>query len=488
MFLSVAARQPDSIAVESGADRLTYRDLERLVRRYAAAFAVVPAPCILIALPRGADAYASILAAGLAGGFYAPVNEASPPEKLLNIAARLEPDIIVAAADTGRRLAASAPRALCIDPAHLPSEAAFTGDGTRHATAYVIFTSGSTGQPKGVVISRRALNHYVGWVGGSHSVLASDRVAQYNNLAFDVSVFDIYGALCLGATLVPIDGKVDRLFPARAVARERITVWASVPSVISLMMSAGDVTWANLNTIRLFTFAGEPLFREHVEAIFAACPHAVVQNSYGPTETTVTMTEILLLPERYLHACGGPSVSIGPPIRGMQIHLLGGASADEGEIVITGPQVADGYWRDPERTAGVFREITLDGMTALRYYSGDWAERRDGLLYFKERIDFQVKIRGYRIELEEVAGAIRQCGWPILCVFKWRESLVALVECEDDQGFDAASLRVALAGHLEAYAIPEEIHRVDKLPRNENDKIDRKLAARMFEALAPDAG
>jgi D-alanine--poly(phosphoribitol) ligase subunit 1 len=483
LFLARAASKPDAVAVQTGSVRHTYGALEMRTRQFAACFAANPAPRVLIALPRGLDAYAAMLGAALAGGFYAPVNEASPVEKQRQITNQLDPDFIVAPAAVAQQLASAARGPVCIDPATLLSDAAFTGPGRRHRIAYIIFTSGSTGNPKGVVISHPALAHYIHWIKASGSIRPGDRVSQFNNLAFDVSVFDIYGALCLGATLVPIASRGDRMFPARAIGREKLTTWTSVPSVLNLMMTAEDVTWENLNTVRLFTFAGEPLLRQHLEAIFAVCPGAVIQNAYGPTETTVTVTSLMLTRDDYVDACRGAAVSIGPAIPGMNLHLAGGATEDDGELVIVGPQVADGYWQNPARTAQSFRDYEASGGKVRAYFTGDLAERHGEHVFFKERIDFQVKIRGNRVELDEVAAAIHACGWATICVFKWNEVLVALIECPDTASFDAEALRTGMEAHIESFAIPEEIHAVSQLPRNENDKIDRKLAALLFESL-----
>ncbi len=120
------------------------------------------------------------------------------------------------------------------------------------------------------------------------------------------------------------------------------------------------------------------------------------------------------------------------------------------------------------------------------YFTGDWAERRGTDLYFRERIDFQVKVRGFRIELDEVAAAVRACGYPVTCVFKRGDTLGCVVESPSmDSVFDETELRSALARKLEPHAIPERIVMVDHIPRNENEKLDRKKAAAMMEeALA----
>lgn len=481
LFLDRASQQPAHPAVVTDDITIDYAAMENRVRRLAAIFAGRPQPKVVIALPQGADAYAAMFAAALAGGFYAPLNLNSPQDKLARIVTMVEPDFIVGEAHLTALLKQHAPRAVVVDPADLSKTETFAGRGARHELAYVIFTSGSTGTPKGVMIPRVALDHYVGWTIRSMRIGPSDRVSQHPNIAFDVSVMDTYGALCSGAALYPLIGAGDRLRPAGFIERHRLTIWISVPSVVSLMMQAGDVTPENLKSLRRLVFCGEPLLREHLDALFAACPDTLVENSYGPTETTVTMTSLPLKAGRYADACR-TSVALGDPIPDMDVYLVGGPHQNEGEIVITGPQVALGYWSDPERSAQSFRTISVGGRQVRAYFSGDWAERHGRHIFFKERVDFQVKIHGYRIELDEIAGVIRDNGWPVVCVFKRKESLVAFIERRGDRTLDLAALRSALARRLEPYAIPEYIRLIDRIPRTENDKLDRAAVMALFEA------
>jgi D-alanine--poly(phosphoribitol) ligase subunit 1 len=459
---------------------VTYAQLESRVRQFAAAVAETTATGVIVALPQGAEAYASMLGTGLAGAYYAPLNVDAPLEKLLRIVGLMQPDVIVAESAFGDLLRRAAPQARIVAPEALTA-ATLTGRGTRHETAYIIFTSGTTGNPKGVMIPRTALDHFIDWVCGSGFITAADRVAQFSNIAFDVSVTDIYGALCSGATLFPVLGRADRMFPARLVARERVTVWNSTPSVLSLMLQAGEITYELLGSLRIVNTCGEALLPAHVAALFAALPETVVQNSYGPTETTVTMTELRLDRERYREACAG-SVAIGTPIRNMAMYLLGGPHVDEGEIVITGPQLAQGYWRDPDRTAAAFRCIDIGGEAVRAYHSGDWAVRRGQYIFFKERIDRQIKLRGHRLELDEVARAIADQGFPICCVFKWRDELVAVIENPPGLPIAIATLRRALSKQLEPHAIPTAIHSLERIPRTDNDKLDRSAVLAWLES------
>jgi non-ribosomal peptide synthetase component F len=238
-FLEQAGRTPNAPAVSAGGEALSYGALEQRIRRYAGCFAKVSEPRVLVALPPGFDAYACLFASGLAGGFHTPINVAAPLEKRRRIAALLEPDVIVC--EPGAVADYADYSALLVTPDHVQEWAEYAGPGERHHLAYVIFTSGSTGNPKGVKISRAALAHYVNWL-GTMNYGPGDRVSQQPNLAFDISMTDIFGALCYGATLFPLSGRADHLLPARFIQREQITVWNSTPSAISLMMQARQVT------------------------------------------------------------------------------------------------------------------------------------------------------------------------------------------------------------------------------------------------------
>lgn len=478
-FLAAAAAHPLRPAIVEGRSVTTYAALEERVRRLAGLFAQRNAPRVLIALPQGADAYATILAAALAGGFHTPLNMAAPVAKLARIAGLLAPDFIVGGGAALADLRAAAPDARIVDPQTVDA-VALTGRGVRHRLAYVLFTSGSTGLPKGVAVPRSALDHYVRWVSATFAMTPDDRVSQHPNLAFDISMTDIFAALCHGAALVPVQSAADRMMPARFIAREKISIWNSVPSVVSLMAQAESVTTANLASLRLMNFCGEPLLREHLETIFAARPDLAVQNTYGPTEATVSMTALPLDAQTYRDQCG-LSVALGDAIPGMEIVLAGGGHPDEGEIVITGPQLAEGYWQDAEKTAAVFRDVATPSEIRRGYYTGDWAERHDGKLFFRERIDFQVKVLGYRVELDEVAAAIRECGWPVAVVFKRGDTLAAVIEDMPGRAFDEKALRQALGGKVEPHAVPSAIVAIPAMPRNDNDKLDRKAAALAFE-------
>lgn len=480
-FLAISEALPDRPAVVDRDRAWSYAETKALALRLAAAFrGFGDKPRVLIHLPAGAEAYAAMLGSLMAGGVYAPVNVAAPVAKRHRVMEQLDPDLVVGQGTQTAELLVGREEVPVVDPEGLEAMPLDDPVADGSDPAYVIFTSGSTGVPKGVVISRPALAHYLTWVGESMDPGPDDRWSQHPNIGFDLSVLDIYGALCFGATLYPLTPREARLTPAGAIRRHRLTVWDSVPSVLDLMIQARQMDSRHLASLRLMTFCGEPLLPEHLEAIFAARPDLAVHNTYGPTEATVSCTLRRLTADSWRTASGA-SIAVGDSIGDMTLHLVGGASLDEGEMVLAGPQLAEGYWDDPEATAAAFRPLETDTGSVRGYWTGDWAERRGGELFFKGRRDHQVKIRGHRIELDEVCAALRRCGFGQAHCAVIDGRMHAFLE---GRGGDPRAIRDRLADQIEAYALPEHIHFRDRLPRSDNDKIDgRTLVAQYLDSL-----
>lgn len=495
-FLAAVARFGAQPAVCAGETIVSYAALADRVRRMAGAIRRRGERArVVIAVPPGADAYAAMLATAMAGGVYAPLNKAAPVAKQRAICARFDPDLIIADPAAWQLLADTVPRATQLDPAAFdaggrsegePPLAAPVPARDRHPLAYVIFTSGSTGKPKGVEISRASLDHYIAWLGHGLDIRPGDRVSQFANIAFDLSVMEIFGALCHGASLHPPCGNSDRIFPAGLMRRERLTHWVSVPSVISLMRQAGELTAEHASTVRRFVFCGEPLTPAHVDYLLHAAPASSVQNTYGPTEATVSVTSVLLTADD-LPCSRQPTVALGAPIPGMDVRLIGGPHDDEGEIVLLGPQLARGYVGDADATAAAFRTLSTESGPQRAYHTGDWARRVDGRFYFLARSDSQIKHKGFRIELGEIQSALATSGCNESVVFVSGGKLVAVVEADVNPS-PPDRLRQALRLVVEPHAVPDVIVSVQQLPRNENGKIDRAASIALFASPGKAAG
>jgi len=468
---NIAVKFSNHNAIEEDTENFSYGAFYSMARQYAHAINSAKTEArVLIHLPPGIHAYAAMFGAGLAGAVYAPVNISQPVSKRQAIKNVFVPHIVIGDDSVANELGLE--KAIILDPSKLP-KAELECSAKPHELAYVIFTSGSTGTPKGVTISRTALNHFIDWIEAAINPTHLDRWSQHPNIGFDLSVMDIYGALCFGSTLVPLQSKLDRLMPGQAVKKHGLTIWNSVPSVLDLMVRADQLTAETFSTVRLATFCGEPLRQEHLMALFQARPDLLVYNTYGPTEATVSCT----LRQIRIHdvkKVSGNSVALGEAIPGMKLDLLGGDTPNEGEIVLSGPQLANGYWRDEQQTQKSFR-FTADKMGNQRvYHTGDWALRRDGELFFAERIDNQIKIKGHRLDLAEVDSALCKCGALAAASIFHHGSIFSFVQLAHNATSDVADLREALYEFLEPHAIPSTIHLLEDLPKNDNDKVDRR--------------
>jgi len=474
LFLETADRQPTHPAVIQEGRIVSYGEMRSLAARIAGALVRVrKSPRVLIYLPKSAEAYCSMFGVLMAGGYYSPINMDAPKHKHVEIFRQLIPDVVISTKDLVNALPIAESKTSFVDVEALP-DTKLIEPLSVHQLAYIFFTSGSTGKPKGVMIPRAGLAHYVEWAIRAMNVSSQDRWSQHPNIGFDLSVLDIFGALCGGATLFPLTSKKDKLLPAAFIKRNKLTIWNSVPSVIDLMTRARQVSEENFDSLRLMTFCGEPLFLRHLEAIFSAKNNMIVHNTYGPTEATVSCTVIELTRQNYRSLCHS-SAPLGKPIPGMEMILLGDSKA-EGEIVLVGAQLAIGYWHDRDTTD---KSFFMQNTERRAYRTGDWATIKQGEYYFSGRTDHQVKIRGNRVELDEIDAAIHRLGYGDSCTIYTGEQLHCFIEAS--QLPSIFEFRERLSSVLPEYAIPQHLHTIDKLPLNANDKIDRKRLAELAE-------
>lgn len=348
--------------------------------------------------------------------------------------------------------------------------------------AYVLYTSGSTGAPKGVAVSHANLRHFLATVIRMFDLTPADRFSHLFDLSFDLSVFDMFAAWEVGACMC-VPGAQDALMPTEYIRREQITVWFSVPSLAVLMQRLRQLEPGGFPRIRIALFCGEALHWETVEAWAAASPNAALFNIYGPTEVTLACTSF----ECRERGAGEDVVPIGTPFAGMRTLVASDGfreaePGEPGELLMAGPQVALGYWKDDAKTAQAF--VTHPGDGHRYYRTGDLVRRPSGPddpLRFLGRIDHQVKIRGHRIELGEIEARLRALSdGPRVVVLGWPlrdgqpQGLVAFLETSE---LDEDGLMSALARDLPDYMLPKRIVAVPSFPHNVNGKIDRGALA-----------
>ncbi|MDX3112518.1 amino acid adenylation domain-containing protein [Streptomyces scabiei] len=510
-FAASVAEFPDHVALEIGADRLTYQELHDAAERVAARLLTAHAAPQRVGLlaERSVLAYAGYLAVHLLGATVVPLNPTFPAARNAAIVSAGDLDLVLVEA-TGREtdvLALPAPAVtLTGTPATAdgngvpaPGQAGQTGQTGQtgpESIAYVLFTSGSTGAPKGVPIRHGNVSAYLSHVIPRYELGPGSRLSQTFDLTFDLSVFDMFAAWGSGATLV-VPTRRDLLAPVRWAAEAGLTHWFSVPSLVSFARRMRALKPGSLPALRWSLFCGEPLTLQQAQAWAEAAPGSTLENLYGPTELTISCAEFRLPRDvaEWPRPANG-TVPIGTLYPGL-FHLVldaQGSPADDGELVVRGPQRFPGYL-DPRDNAGRF--LLHDGafgtsvphsgdapITADHWYrTGDRVARQDGRLVHLGRMDHQVKVRGYRIELGEIEAALREqrgVGDAIVIAIQDARGDVSLEAVCTGPEPQPEQIMANLRSRIPEYMIPRSVTVFDELPLNINGKIDRRTVAAMI--------
>ncbi|MGV9673758.1 amino acid adenylation domain-containing protein [Nocardia sp. NPDC003482] len=507
LFATRAAACPDAVALEFGDETLTYAEFAARANRCARALiarGAGPDTVVGLAIRRGIDLLVGMYAITQAGAAYLPIDPDHPAERTAHILDAARPLCVLTAARDEVRLPAGVER-VGIDTLDASGHATDPiTDADRRAPlrpdhlAYVIFTSGSTGKPKGVGVSHAAIVNRLRWMQHEYPLDATDAVLQKTPATFDVSVWEFFWPLQIGARLVIAapDGHRDPAYLAALIAEKGVTTAHFVPSMLSVFVTDTDVR--GCGCLRRVFCSGEALPAATVRDFHAALGDSVpaLQNLYGPTEAAVDVTHWPCAPEQ-------DTVPIGAPVWNTRVYVL-----DErlrpvppgvvGELYLAGVQLARGYLGRPGLSAERFVADPFEAGERM-YRTGDlvrWQVRDEpvGALEYLGRSDFQVKIRGLRIELGEIEAALLADARVAraVCVAHAApggDELVAYVVAVPGVALDTAELTAALRGRLPGYMVPAHLLVLDELPLSPNGKVDRKaLPAPRFAARRTDRG
>ena len=452
---------------------------------------------VAIQLPKRRETYAIWLGCLRQGAPYVFVDPRNPPIRSQQILARLTPKLLFTATDqtnpfgdTVRLADANAGDAWI---AGLPvSEPPVAAPIHGLDPAYIMFTSGSTGEPKGAVIPHQGVLSLMRWVRESVCDPAASRFSNINPLHFDNAVYDLYGGLLNGATLVPVETAAHSN-PARWVRtmREgRASMIFAVPTLFQTLAQLNLLKPELMPDSRIFMFGGEgfsigALRRFHEE--FRGTARLI--NVYGPTETSCICSS-LEIDDEALAAAGSSFPSIGrmhPDFDHAVLDAEGRPVATDatGELWIGGTNVGLGYFNNPEQTELKFcQDPGQSRYRSVWYRTGDLVREDDrGLLWFGGRVDNQVKIRGHRIELEELDLAVEALAGVTRAVSvavegeNGQELRVAFVA---DRPVAADAIRLHCRERLPYYMQPTMIRQVVSLPQNANGKVDRRAATSLL--------
>ncbi len=519
LFERWAAQQPDAIAVEMEGRALSYRQLDEQANRLAHVLrsrGAGPGRYLGICLDRGPELVVAMLAVAKSGSPYIPLDPRYPPDRLAFMLGDSGAQLVV----TEERHRGLFALPLVLAGEHQPEAEIARQPATRPArlgdatdAAYAIFTSGSTGTPNGVVLSHRAVVNTLDWVNRSFEIGPGDRLLFVTSPCFDLSVYDVFGALGAGATVVVAS---DALLAhpealAGAITDRRITIWDSAPATLQRLtpfFSTAAPGPAGHAALRLVMLSGDWIPLALPDAVRAAFPSAQVMSLGGATEAAIWSNHFPIgaVDPRW------SSIPYGRPIQNARYHVLDAGMRPvpvgvSGELFIGGACLADGYLKRPALTAERFVPDSVRGLSGERLYrTGDLARYgADGNLELLGRADFQVKIRGFRVEMGEVEAVItalpgvRQAVCVARADASGQKSLIAYVVLQPagaggaagGAAQDSRAIRRAVAGQLPDFMTPAQVILLDELPLSANGKVDRKAlchltaAPRQVDVVAP---
>ncbi|WP_156662515.1 non-ribosomal peptide synthetase, partial [Mycobacterium sp. 1274761.0] len=470
-FAAQVARTPDAVALKCGPRSMTYRQLDDASNRLAhllVGLGAGPGQRVVLLFSRSAEAIVAMLAVLKSGAAYLPIDPAHPASRIEFMVADAAPIAALTTAELSERLDGFEVMVVDVDDPRIDSypATALPAPGFDDI-AYVIYTSGTTGVPKGVAITHGNVFELMGSLDAG--LAAPGQVwSQWHSYSFDISGWEIYGALLHGGRLVVVPESV-AASPETLRALlidEQVDVLCQTPSAVGMLSPEG------LDSITLLV-GGEACPAEVVDRW---APGRVMINEYGPTEATMWVAFSAPL------APGSGEAPIGAPVPGAAFFVLDGwlrpvPAGVVGELYVAGPQLACGYVGRAGLTASRFVGCPFGGLGTRMYRTGDlvwWGA--DGQLRFVGRADAQVKIRGHRIELGEIQAALNALDGV---------EQAAVIAREDRTGdkrlvgyvtgaVDPAAIRPALAQQLPGYMVPAAVVVMEALPLTVNGKLDTR--------------
>lgn len=473
IFRQSATKQGLKTALIFGDDTLTYQELDRWSDSIAANLAangIKRGDKIGIWHKRGLELHAAIIGIIKAGAAYIPVDREIPAERVETIFTEVEASAYI----SEDLLNLSFPM-LAIRPKPSAAEKIQLPEGPEPDNlAYVLYTSGSTGKPKGIPIGHRQICHLVRSEQSVINIQETDRVYQGFSVSFDMWCEETWVSYFAGATLWVADNTTSKAIDelSDVLNREKITVLHAVPSLLAVIED-------NIPSLRLVNAGGEACTTQVLNRW--STPNRIFYNSYGPTETTVSATFAALKP--------GDAITIGDPLPNYNLAVVDEKLnplpfGERGELVISGPGVAEGYVKLPQLTQEKFvvKTAALEDLPGNRIYrTGDAALiKEDGSIEFLGRFDDQIKLRGYRIELGEIEiklSGLKDVSAAAVAVKKdssEQDQLVGYVVTDGGIAVEENLMRLELAKVLPAYMVPATIVLLTEMPRMPSGKVNRK--------------
>lgn len=450
---------------------------------------------VAVYMDKCCDSIISFLGVVYAGGFYTQINRTYPVPRIQSILDTLQCKVII----TDEKLYQEAKECfgdscqiLLIDELKKSVEEKSVLTGIRQKMIdtdplYANFTSGSTGTPKGVCINHRSAIDFIDVFTQTLHITSGEVIANQAPFDFDVSVKDIYSALCTGSTLqiIPTSYFSNPTVLMDYLCDSHVTTIIWAVSAMCFISTFKAFDYRIPKELRKVMFSGEVMPMKHLHIWMDKLPEAVFVNLYGPTEITCNCTYYVIpkqLPEEQ------QQIPIGVPFDNERVFLLDEnqklitAAGVEGELCVAGTSLALGYYNAWDRTNENFVQNPLNTMyPELIYRTGDIAKYDEqGLLYYVSRKDFQIKHMGHRIELNEIeVQMLKEDGITRVCCIYHEEKqrIIAFYEGEIDE----KSMLSNMNQNLPAYMLPNKLMRLERLPITQRGKIDRQELKNIYE-------
>ncbi len=513
LLISSAKQYPDKIALTYEGVSMSYSELDTLTNQLAHMLqeqGVQRGDRVGIYINKSIPSIVSIYAILKSGAVYVPLDPQAPPSRISYIIDNCEIKCLLTSTEKIKvarivaSLASSLQQIVLTDNKHeiaetsenihqwrsieayksdLPDNKSISDD-----LAYIIYTSGSTGNPKGVMISHSNSLTFVNWAATYLSIKSDDVFSSHAPLHFDLSIFDIFVTAKVGGTVVLVPETMS-VFPSRLsswIEKNKISVWYSVPSILSMMVTHGQLELRDFSSLRKVIFAGEVFPVKYLRRLMEVIGKAEFVNLYGPTETNVITYHVVSssIPENQTKP-----MPIGKSCESMEVFALTSSGklviqpGQEGELMARGTCVAQGYWGDEKKTEEVFSDNPLQRFFKDRMYrTGDLVILgEDGTYEYKGRLDHMFKSRGYRIEIGEIESviyghsAIKEAAVIAIPDDLITNRIMAIIVTTEDVNLTALELRSFCSEKLPKYMVPETIEFKDCLPKTSTGKIDKTL-------------
>ena len=488
LFLKQVDLRPQQLAVCTPTRRMTYAEVysracrieEELLPR-----GLEPNQFVGVVMEKGWEQVVAVLGILFAGGAYMPIDPDLPPERQKYLIENGDVKVVLTQSSAQARVSVPDGVEILVVDQMQPLEGKPTTGRTRQKLedlAYVIYTSGSTGQPKGVMIDHLGAVNTVLDVNQRFGVGPEDRVLALSRLNFDLSVYDIFGLLAAGGTIVMPSAELaqDTTHWAQLVASEKVTLWNTVPALLGLLVEQAEHGENIGQSLRVLMMSGDWIPVALPGQIRRLLPQAKIISMGGATEASIWS---ILFPIENVDS-QWKSIPYGKAMLNQSFHVLNSVQAPcpvwvPGQLYIGGIGLAKGYWRDARKTNGAFIHHDVSGQRLYR--TGDWGRfLPDGNIEFLGREDLQVKVQGYRIELGEIEAKLTEYPGVETCVVAVREDvpgekrLVGYIIPKPGAKPQTAEVRGFLRGKLPEYMVPSAFVAIDEFPLTANGKVDRK--------------